>query len=293
MTPVSHQPFLVVLGIAQDGGFPQAGCNNDCCKPAWENHELKKHVSCLGIVNPFQSKCWLIDATPDFPAQLHALNTTADETCKLNLDGIFLTHAHSGHYTGLIHLGKESMASDNISVYAMPEMAEFIQTNEPWKFYHEEDYFRLNNLKDGDSVRLAEHLTISPIHVPHRSEFTETVGYHIAGLKASVLYIPDIDSWQAWDSSILDWIRRVDHAFLDGTFFNEDELPDRDLTKITHPFIKDSMELFNGLDERNRQKIHFIHLNHSNPALNPLSDERKIIVDAGYRIAEEQFVFVL
>ncbi len=31
------QPFLVVLGISQDAGFPQAGCARDCCKAAWQD----------------------------------------------------------------------------------------------------------------------------------------------------------------------------------------------------------------------------------------------------------------
>ena len=30
-------PYVVVLGIAQDGGYPHAGCINICCKNLWKN----------------------------------------------------------------------------------------------------------------------------------------------------------------------------------------------------------------------------------------------------------------
>ena len=41
--------------------------------------------------------------------------------------GIFLTHAHIGHYSGLIHLGKEALGAKGISVYAMPKMSFFLK----------------------------------------------------------------------------------------------------------------------------------------------------------------------
>ena len=35
---------LIVLGIAQDAGFPQAACQKNCCAAAWKDHSLRKNV---------------------------------------------------------------------------------------------------------------------------------------------------------------------------------------------------------------------------------------------------------
>jgi hypothetical protein len=56
--------FGVILGIAQDGGYPQAGCLRNCCK----NLTQKKHfVTSLAVVDRKHSRRWLFDCTPDFP----------------------------------------------------------------------------------------------------------------------------------------------------------------------------------------------------------------------------------
>ncbi|SVD68180.1 uncharacterized protein METZ01_LOCUS421034, partial [marine metagenome] len=103
-------PYIVVLGVAQDAGYPQANCNKSCCNKVWENPQLSKFVSCLGLVDPISKQQWLFDATPDIKFQLRLLEIKSN----INpLSGIFLTHAHIGHYTGLLQLGKEVMGTKN------------------------------------------------------------------------------------------------------------------------------------------------------------------------------------
>ena len=72
-------------------------------------------VASLGIVDPNTNEKWMIDATPDFPKQFEILTGNDQKQLK----GIFLTHAHIGHYSGLIHLGREVMGSNAIPVYTM------------------------------------------------------------------------------------------------------------------------------------------------------------------------------
>jgi hypothetical protein len=78
-------PYLVVLGVAQDAGYPQAGCQKDCCRAVWEDADLGKMVSCLGLVDPRTGSCWLLDATPDLPAQWSLLNEKAGQLCEISL----------------------------------------------------------------------------------------------------------------------------------------------------------------------------------------------------------------
>jgi len=255
-------PYVVVLGIAQDGGSPHAGCEKRCCKELWTNGDKEK-VSCVGIVDPRSGKSWMIDATPDFPEQYRILTKEHDS----ELAGIFLTHAHMGHYTGLLHLGREVMGAKDVPVFAMPEMKKFLESNGPWNQLVQLNNIEIQPMKNDKEIKLANGLIIEPFLVPHRDEYSETVGYKIMGLKQSVLFIPDIDKWEKWDQEIFEVIQHIDIALLDGTFYSQDELPNRDMGEIPHPFIVESMETLYNLNSSNRNKVHFIHFNHSNPAI--------------------------
>jgi pyrroloquinoline quinone biosynthesis protein B len=274
-----------VLGIAQDGGYPQAGCRRDCCAAAWRDSSQRRGVSCVALLDPASGQRWMLDATPDFRRQLRMLDEMAPPTNVPGLDGILLTHAHIGHYTGLMHLGREVLGGSKIPVYAMPRMSRFLTSNGPW-----DQLVRLENIElcplDADRVlALNPRLTITPLLVPHRDEYSETVGFRIDGPRHSVLYIPDIDKWERWDRDIEQLVADVDAAFLDGTFFADGEIG-RSMAEIPHPFIVESMRRFESLPPEHRAKIHFIHMNHTNPALRAKTDARRQVERAGFRIAK-------
>ena len=285
--PKAAAPFLVVLGIAQDGGSPQAGHPQE---PGWHDPAMRRHATSLAIIDPDGERRWLFDATPDFPQQLNRLDEMTLSRKRPGIDGIFLTHAHIGHYTGLMHLGKEVMGTKGVPVYAMPRMAAFLRDNGPWSQLVKLENIALRPLAEGKPVVLGRGLSVTPLLVPHRQEFSEVVGFRIAGPANRVLFIPDIDSWKEWDTAgtrIEAEIAKVDVAYLDGTFFANGEIPGRDMTGFPHPFIKGSLERFAKLPAKERAKVRFIHLNHTNKALWPGTAERKAIEDAGMRVAEE------
>ena len=283
----SHKPYAVVLGIAQDGGYPHAGCERRCCADLWKNDSLKKMVSCISVIDPKSGLAWMIDATPDFAKQYHIIT----KKHNARLAGIFLTHAHIGHYTGLMHLGREVMGSKNIVVYAMPKMKLFLENNEPWKQLVSLKNIHIIPIEDKKEIILSRHLIIEPFKVPHRDEFSETVGYNIIGPNESLLYIPDIDKWDRWEHNISLWIEQHSYALLDGTFYSIGELPDRSMDKIPHPFILESIHHFMDLLDRDRRKIYFIHFNHTNPALHKISATTNSIIKEGYNTAREGMIF--
>jgi len=279
--------YVVVLGVAQDGGVPQAGT---AVHPGWDDPAKRRRVACLAIVDARAGKRWLIDCTPDFPEQLHALDGIAPAETRPGLDGIFLTHGHIGHYAGLVHFGHEVMGARAVPVYAMPQMTEFLETNGPWDQLVRYENIALHVLEDGRPVAVADDLAVTPLRVPHRQEYSEVVGYRIEGPNRSVLYIPDIDSWNEWDSDgtrIEDQIARVDVAYLDGTFFDNGEIPGRDMSAFPHPFIAHTLSRLGALPTSERAKVRFIHLNHTNPALWPESDERRRVQARGFGVADE------
>ncbi len=280
-------PFLVVLGIAQDGGVPQAGTKDH---PGWDDPAHRRLATSLAIIHPATRQRWLLDATPDFREQLHRLDTVFPVTDKPGLAGIFLTHAHMGHYTGLMHLGFEVLGASAVPVYAMPRMAEYLNTNGPWDQLVRYRNIVLEHLEAGVAVHLSEQLTITPFLVPHRQEYSEVCGFRIEGPRRAVLFIPDIDKWEDWDGQgtrIEELLAGVDVAYLDGTFFADGEIPGRDMSTFPHPFIMHSMDRFAPLPEAERAKVRFIHLNHTNPALVDTSDAHREIRHRGFRVAKE------
>ncbi len=282
----ADQPFVVVLGIAQDAGYPQAGCQRECCRAAWKEPAHRRMPVCLAIVDPQSRQRWLVECTPQFPAQLRRLDQLFPVDASPGLDGILLTHAHIGHYAGLVHLGREVMGANGVPVFVMPRMRQFLSANGPWDQLVSLKNISLQNLESGRPRQLNPRLSVTPLTVPHRDEYSETVAFKIQGPNRSVLFLPDIDKWTRWETRIEKVIEQVHVAYLDATFFDGEELPGRDISLIPHPFVVESIARFRTLPDDQRSKIRFIHLNHTNPALRPDSRATAQVREAGMRIAQ-------
>ncbi|MDX1313973.1 MAG: MBL fold metallo-hydrolase, partial [Eudoraea sp.] len=278
--------FLVVLGTVQDAGLPQLGCQKSCCAQYKGVKDPDKNVVSLGLIDPIARKSFLFEATPDINRQLEIIKQYVPYSDFSLPDGILLTHAHMGHYTGLMQLGREAYNATGIPVYAMPKMAEFLEQNGPWDQLVSLENIELKSIEHEASVSLTDNLSITPLLVPHRDEYSETVGYLISGPNKKALFIPDIDKWQLWEMDIEKLIKEVDYAFLDATFYDGDEIKNRDMSEIPHPFVVESMERFKDLPSEEKAKVHFIHFNHTNPLLDPSSAAYQKVLDSGYRIAE-------
>ena len=270
---------LKILGVVQDGGLPHLGSNKLCC----ENIEEKRYVTSIMLINNENNESYLFDASPDINEQLNFMG----DRIKKDLKGVFLTHAHIGHYTGLMYFGREALNSKSINVYAMPRMKKFLEQNGPWSQLVSLENISINQINSTSKIAIDQNVTIQPIEVPHRAEFSETVGYKIYGPNKTVLFIPDIDKWYLWEKSIIDEIKQVDYALIDATFYDSKEVNYRDLSEIPHPFVVESMELFDSIKDEEKNKIFFIHLNHTNPLLNRDSDQYKFVKSQGYNVAEE------
>ena len=288
--PEEKKPFIVVLGIAQDAGYPQIGCNKECCKKVYEKKAARQLVSCIAIVDPVSKQKWIIDATPDLPEQLKLL----DSYQPGDLTGILLTHAHIGHYTGLMYLGREAMNANKIPVYAMPRMFDFLKTNGPWSQLVSLNNIELRKLKADSVIKLNERIWVKPLLVPHRDEFSETVGYLIWIGKQSVIYIPDIDKWNKSDLDIRSFVHGGDYlknyVLIDGTFYKDGELPGRNMSEVPHPFVQETMAMFEKYDAVSKKKIWFIHFNHTNPLVRKESLECKEVRNRGFNVATQGLV---
>lgn len=278
--------YVQVLGIAQDAGYPQTNCYQPHCMRAWENRDLRRMASSIAIIDTTLQTKYLFDATPDMREQLYELHLSAPDT-EYSLDGVFLTHAHMGHYTGLMHFGREAVGAKGIPVYAMPVMTEYLSNNGPWDQLVRLENIELMRLTDGEPVSLNKHLAVTPMLVPHRQEYSETVGFRIDGPNKSAVFIPDIDKWEDWSTDIRDVIRDVDYALLDASFFADGELKGRDMSIIKHPHVAESMDLFDDMTDEEKSRVIFIHMNHTNPLLIDGSPAQAEVERRGFRFAHE------
>jgi pyrroloquinoline quinone biosynthesis protein B len=286
-TTPSERAYALVLGIAQDGGYPQAGTKQS---PAWDDPTLRRRVASLALVDRGGGARFLLDATPDLPEQLHRLDLDYPTAATPGLDGILLTHAHVGHYAGLIHLGREAMGAREVPVWAMPRMADFLRGNGPWELLVRLGNVVLRPLVAGETVRLSANLRVTPLLVPHRDEYSETVAFRVTGPRRSLLWLPDIDKWERWDAAgvrLEQVLAGVDVAYLDGTFFADGEVPGRSMAEIPHPFVRETMARLATLPADQRAKVRFVHLNRSNPLLQAGSPARVEVAAAGMGVAEE------
>lgn len=283
---------VTVLGTTQDAGAPHIACERECCATLFANSSSFEVVS-LGVVDKSAQKTFLFEATPDMPNQLRQLRLNARFKNTDIPDGIFLTHAHIGHYTGLMYLGKEATNATAVPVFAMPRMKAFLEDNGPWSQLVSQSNIQIEALQSNKTVRLTPQLKVIPFTVPHRDEYSETVGYTLVGPEKRLLFIPDIDKWGKWKTDIIDVIQTVDYALLDATFYDAEEIDNRDISQIPHPFVIESMDLWKSLPASERKKVHFIHFNHTNPLLNMESEQTATVLKNGYRIARRNMRFEL
>jgi len=285
-------PYAIVLGTAQDAGLPQIGGLAAPDAAARRDPALRRLVTSVMVCDPATGDRWLLDASPDLAAQI---DRAAGEpaTRKMDgprpplVDGIFLTHAHIGHYLGLAQLGREAYGAYGVPLHVSPRMAGFLRGNAPWDLLVKLGNVELVPFTAGEAVALTPALSVTPFEVPHRAEYTDTFGFLVRGPGHALLYLPDIDKWERWDERIEEWIAKVDVALLDGSFYGDGEIPGRAMSEIPHPFIAESLARFAKLPESERRKIVFTHLNHTNPAALPGTPERRAIEAAGMRIAVE------
>lgn len=276
---------LVVLGAGQDAGAPQIGNARD---------DLPRlFPTSIAVIDHTDAKRFLFEATPAITPQVHALDRIAppDPVTPggLGLDGVFVTHAHIGHYLGLAQFGRESAGARGQRVFAMPRMARFLRANGPWSQLVELGNIEIMELADQRVQSLTARLDVRPFIVPHRDEYSETVGYLIRTPSGTAVFVPDLDSWEEWEAEGGDTLEalltRVEYAFIDATFYDDNELGGRDMSAIPHPRVKGTMERLAHLPASERAKVRFIHYNHTNPVRDPASEESAEVVLRGFHVA--------
>jgi pyrroloquinoline quinone biosynthesis protein B len=270
------------LGNTQDAGVPHIGCEQEFCR---KNHNSNENyfATSIAVVDSESTQFTLFEASPDITYQLNYISNTIFKRFILP-NNIYITHAHIGHYTGLMYLGRESLGAKGINVRVLPKMSDFLKNNGPW-----DQLIKLNNIDIEDiafdkTSSIFNNIEITPLQVPHRDEYSETAGYIIKGRNKTALFIPDIDKWERWNKDINEMVKKYDYLLLDATFYDEKEI-NRDINEIPHPLVKETLGLFKNMSLKDKSKIYFIHMNHTNMMLDPNSELSRLILNKGFNIA--------
>lgn len=285
---------LRVIGSVQDGGLPHAACSCVRCEAARSDPGLKRHVASLALITGGEggARVFLVDATPDVREQLDMLADVRDAPAgrvdRAPVDGVLLTHAHIGHYTGLIFLGFEAVSTNGVPVWCTPSMATFLRENGPWGQLVSKRNIEIREVEPGVGFEVGG-VEVEALRVPHRDEYSDTVGFVFRGGERTVLYVPDTEPWRTWEVPLVEVLRRegVDVLLVDGSFYSADELPGRAVSSIGHPLMRDTMDELRTMVEAGEVEVAFTHLNHSNPALEAGSAARAEVEARGFRVVEE------
>ena len=274
--------YIYVLGNVQDAGLPHIGCKHKFCKDKFNEFE-EYFTTSIAIVDPVNEKYILFEATPDLPHQLNYLEKKIF-TKFLLPESIFITHAHIGHYAGLMYFGREALGSNNVNINVLPKMANFLKTNGPWSQLVEINNINIKKINFDKTTYHLENISVLPIKVPHRDEYSETAAYEIIGKNKKALFIPDIDKWEKWTKNIIQLVQEFDYLLLDATFYDSNEI-NRDISEIPHPLVIETISLLDNLSNKDKSKVYFIHMNHTNMMLDSKSDLSEYVISKGFNIA--------
>lgn len=287
-----------MIGTAQDAGFPQVGCYTELCELGRGLHEegRGRYVSSIAVIDPDEGQTFLVDATPDLTRQIDLIDAPGFReraAARRPFDGIFLTHAHIGHYSGLAVLGNEGMGIRDTPVYCTRAMAEFLSANQPWAYLVEQGRIVPTPLETDRWHRIGPRLEVQLWRVPHRDEFADTVGFVFRGPSRTLLFLPDIDDWWKWERDLAETVAALDVALLDASFWSLDELPGRTIDDLPHPLIGQTMDRLQGVVDRGEAEVVLTHINNSNPVLDPDGPERAEVERRGFVLAREGMRFGL
>ncbi len=119
-----------------------------------------------------------------------------------------------------------------------------------------------------------------------RDEATAALFFESAGKR--VAYIPAVGNLS---DALLEKIREVDLLLFDGTFWSDDELvrlqgSSETAHQMGHIPVEESLRLLKDIPVKRKM---LIHLNNTNPLLNELSAECRLVRDAGWQVAEDNW----
>jgi pyrroloquinoline quinone biosynthesis protein B len=302
--------IIKVLGSAAGGGFPQWNCNARLSRFAWERTAEVRRRTQSSIAVSASGKDWLvINASPDIRQQISdtpELQPLREGPLRNSpIGAVLLTNGDVDHVAGLLSLRERQP----FRLYAMPRVLSVLASNSIFNVLAPEVVERIE-LPLGEALNILG-LTVEAFPVPGKvalyledaskgeslgTEAGDTIGLKVTGPGAGDLfYIPGCATV---DAEVLSRVRGADCLLFDGTVFTDTEMPELGVgtktgRRMGHIPITGEGGSLHAFDEaRIAQKI-YIHINTTNPILEPGSDAERTARAAGWDIAYDGMTLTL
>lgn len=255
--------------------------------------------ACLSAADDQQ---FLLNASPDLRLQIEAepaLQPSAGSGARSTpIAGIVLTSADLDQVLGLLLLRE----FQPLVLYATPLVRRILEANSFFRMLQRVPHqLTWRTLTPDQPFTLGQDISCTAIAlgsaVPHyagelaaNDQASEaSIGLLIESGGRRLAYTPSLP---AISEALLALYHSCDAILVDGTFWSDDELQQTHAgtplaRAIGHLPMSGSDGTMATLTAVTRPRKIFVHINNTNPALDPQSAERKLLEDAGWQVASD------
>jgi pyrroloquinoline quinone biosynthesis protein B len=296
-TAVLNRLRILILGSAAGGGLPQWNCGCPNCDKARRGDIPSRSQSSIAVSG--DNEAWaIVNASPDIRTQLAAspsLHPNGPRTSPIT--SVLLTNGDIDHIAGLLTLREQQ----SFTLYCTTEIASVIQQNRIFDALNPELVMWRTMALD-ETVEIAPGVTAEMFAVPGKVplfleqgdvqtdlEGGHTVGVRLASAGATAFYIPGC---ARMTDALANRLRGAELVLFDGTVWEDNEMISAGVgwktgSRMGHIAMQGpggSLKAFDNLDVS--RKV-YVHMNNTNPVLDPQTSERRAVEDAGWIVAED------
>jgi pyrroloquinoline quinone biosynthesis protein B len=288
---------ILILGSAAGGGLPQwnCGCEN-CCKA--RRGEIPSRTQSSIAVSSDGETWAIVNASPDIRAQLAGCPALHPRGPRVSpVVSVLLTNGDIDHIAGLLTLRERQP----FTLFATGEIARVIRGNSVFDALAA-DVVPRREVTLGQPVEIAPGVTAELFAVPGKVplfleqgevqtdlEGEQTVGVRLAAGGREAFYIPGCARLTA---ALADRLAGASLVLFDGTVWEDDEMIRAGVgaktgARMGHMAMHGPGGSINAFANLGVERKVYVHMNNTNPVLDPSSPERAAAGAAGWTVAED------
>jgi len=312
LRPGLSTPLRVrLLGTAAGGGFPQWNCNCALCRQSRQGKEgVRARTQSAAAVSADGRAWFLLNLSPDVRHQIEAfepLRPPPDSVRGTPIEGALLTNADLDHVLGIFILREGGVLHLHAPPAVRQALDQGLRISEVLKAYggvawHEpppslEPLLKSDGTESGLLYQAFEVPGKLPRYAGSRALPGSAVGYLLMdeNTKGKLAFLPDVADLPL---KVLENLADCQALLLDGTFWDEDEMPKTGTGRLTASEMahlplggpEGSLEILRQLPVP--RKI-YLHINNTNPILDASSPEYRKVREAGVEVGMDGMEFEL
>ncbi|WP_299044804.1 pyrroloquinoline quinone biosynthesis protein PqqB [uncultured Tateyamaria sp.] len=285
---------LIVLGAAAGGGLPQWNCGCRNCADARAGVIPRMTQSSVAVT--VDGSAWVVlNASPDIRVQVDTCPQMHPPALRGSpIASVVLTNGDIDHIAGLLTLREKT----GFDVYTTSAGLDILASNTVFGVL-DPALVTQRAITLDTPFEPVPGLRITPFAVPGKVALflegdtlnLEEVGEQTVGLMledgvSRAAYVPGCAAVPDWLHDRLDG---VDLLLFDGTVWNNDDMQrtgtgEKTGARMGHVPLNGAQGSLARLSDLSARKV-FIHINNTNPILQPDSAERATVIDHGWDIA--------